>query len=90
MASDLFFSDQFQKLSFGDKGLRVIASGNTTASDEDFCAVQAVESSTITFNSNAEGGDTTVSSLSIPAGAIIYGNLEDINCTSGKVVCYLR
>jgi hypothetical protein len=45
MASDLYYSSEFQKLSFGDKGLRVIAASATSLAGENFCAIQAIESS---------------------------------------------
>jgi len=90
MASDLYYTKEFQKLSFGDKGLRVLASGSTSVADEDFCAIQSMEDSVITFNCNETSGDTSVTSLTLLAGHIVYGNLEDVAVASGKVIAYLR
>ena len=44
MASNLYQTSEFQKLSFGDKGLRIIAASATSVAGEKFCAIQAIES----------------------------------------------
>jgi hypothetical protein len=90
MASDLYYSSEFQKLSFGDKGLRVIAASATSLAGENFCAIQALESSTISCDIDTIGGDTSITSLALGAGSIIYGNFDDVSVASGNVVCYLR
>ena len=90
MASDLYYSGEFQKLSFGDKGLRVIAASATSLAGENFCAIQALESSTISCDIDSVGGDASITSLALGAGSIIYGNFDDVSVASGKVVCYLR
>ena len=90
MASDLYYSGEFQKLSFGDKGLRVIAASATSLAGENFCAIQALESSTISCDIDTIGCDTSITSLALGAGSIIYGNFDDVSVASGKVVCYLR
>jgi hypothetical protein len=90
MATDLYYSSEFQKLSFGDKGLRIISTGGNSIAGESFCAIQALESSTISCDIDTNGGDTSITSLPIGTGAIIYGNFDDVSVVSGKVVCYLR
>ena len=90
MASDLYYSSECQKLSFGDKGLRVIAASATSLAGENFCAIQALESSTISCDIDTIGGDTSITSLALGAGSIIYGNFDDVSVASGNVVCYLR
>tara|TARA_Y100000385_G_scaffold281964_2_gene335631 strand:+ start:242 stop:514 length:273 start_codon:yes stop_codon:yes gene_type:complete len=90
MASDLYYSSEFQKLSFGDKGLRVIAASATSLTGENFCAIQAIESSVISCDIDTIGGDTSISSLSMSTGVVIYGNFDDVSVASGKVICYLR
>ena len=42
MASNLYQTSEFQKLSFGDKGLRIIAASATSVAGENFCAIQAI------------------------------------------------
>jgi len=90
MASDLYYSSEFQKLSFGDKGLRIISASGTSTAGENFCAIQAIETSTISCDIDTTGGDTSITSLAIGAGIIIYGNFDDVSVASGKVICYLR
>tara|TARA_R110000822_G_scaffold238250_1_gene368441 strand:- start:23 stop:295 length:273 start_codon:yes stop_codon:yes gene_type:complete len=90
MASDLYYAKEFQKLSFGDKGLRIIAASATSTAGESFCAIQALESTTISCDIDTVGGDASITSLALVAGSIIYGNFDDVSVASGKVVCYLR
>ena len=90
MSSNLYSTSEFQKLSFGDKGLRVLNNGSTSVSGENFCAIQAIESSTISCDIDTIGGDTSIVSLSIGAGVVIYGNFDDVVVAAGNVVAYLR
>tara|TARA_Y100000114_G_scaffold148587_1_gene161834 strand:+ start:1540 stop:1812 length:273 start_codon:yes stop_codon:yes gene_type:complete len=90
MSSNLYFSSDFQKLSFGDKGLRIVPASGTSNAGENFCAIQAIETSVITCDIDTAAGDASITSLTLPAGVIIYGNFDDVNCASGKVICYLR
>ena len=90
MASNLYSTSEFQKLSFGDKGLRIVAASATSVAGENFCAIQAVETSTISCDVDTIGGDTSITSLALGAGVVIYGNFDDVAVASGKVVCYLR
>ena len=90
MASNLYYSSDFQKLSFGDNGLRIIPASGTSIAGESFCAIQAVEASTISCDIDTTGGDASITSLALSAGSIIYGNFDDVSVASGKVICYLR
>ena len=90
MASNLYYSSDFQKLSFGDNGLRIIAASGTSIAGENFCAIQAIETSTISCDIDTIGGDTSITSLELGAGVVIYGNFDDVAVASGKVICYLR
>ena len=90
MASDLYYTSEFQKLSFGDKGLRIIDNGSTSLVGENFCAIQAVEFTTLSADCNSDNGDTSITSLSIGSGATIYGNFDNVSITTGKVIAYLR
>ena len=89
MASNLYSTSEFQKLSFGDKG-RIVAASATSVAGENFCAIQAIEASTISCDVDTIGGDTSITSLALGAGVVIYGNFDDVAVASGKVVCYLR
>ena len=42
MASNLYFGSEFYKLSFGDKGLRLLNASSTSVSDEHFAAIFAL------------------------------------------------
>ena len=90
MSSNLYSASEFQKLSFGDKGLRVLASGSTSVVGENFCAIQSLESSVISCDIDTVGGDALITSLALGAGVVIYGNFDDITVTSGKIISYLR
>ena len=90
MSNDLFYSGNYQKAALGEFGLRVIASGGTSTVGEQYNAIQAMEDSTITCTNAATGGDTSISSLVILAGQIIYGTFHTISCTGGKVIAYIE
>lgn len=88
MASDLYYASEFQKLSFGDKGLRVISSNSLEG--ENFCAIQALEFTTFSADNNTVDGDISVTNLSIGSGVIVYGNFDNISVSTGKIIAYLR
>lgn len=90
MANELQYTSVFQKVSFGDYGLRILSSGETSVANEAFAAIQVLADCVVSFTNNTEGGDTTITSLSLNAGQAIYGNFEDISVTSGKILAYLR
>ena len=90
MANELQYTSVFQKVSFGDYGLRILSSGETSVANENFAAIQVLADCVISMTNSTEGGDTTITSLSLSAGQAIYGNFEDVSVTSGKVIAYLR
>jgi len=90
MAADLQYTSVFQKVSFGDYGFRVLSSGETSVANETFAAIQVLADCVVSLTNNTQGGDTTITSLSLSAGQAIYGNFEDVSVTSGKVIAYLR
>jgi hypothetical protein len=90
MGSNLYYSGDFQKLSFGDNGLRYLAAGDTSVLGESFGAIQVVTAATISCDIDASGGDASITSLALPGGTIIYGNFDDISVASGSVIAYLR
>jgi len=90
MANELQYTSVFQKVSFGDYGLRILSSGETSVANETFAAIQVLADCVVSFTNNTEGGDTTITSLSLNAGQAIYGNFEDISLSSGKLIAYLR
>ena len=90
MANELQYTSVFQKVSFGDYGLRILSSGETSVENEAFAAIQVLADCVVSFTNNTDGGDTTITSLSLNAGQAIYGNFEDISLSSGKLIAYLR
>lgn len=90
MATDLFFSADFQKAAFGHKGLRILGAGESSAGGEKFLAIQVVADAQVDFTSSAGAGDTTITNLVLEAGFIFYGDLTSITVDSGKVIAYLQ
>ncbi len=90
MATDLKYTEQYQKLAFGDNGLRILAAAGTSVVGEYFGKVVATAASVISFTSSASGGDATVTSLSLAAGQEVIGNITTISVTSGNIIAYLR
>ena len=88
---DYNYNANTNQASFGQFGLRVLTT-NATA-EETFVAVQvitdAVISATLTANeSTGEIGDTSITSLALTAGTIIYGRFVNLQVASGKVIAY--
>ena len=90
MATDLYYSGDFQSAAFGHKGLRILGSGETSAGGENFLAIQVGADAQVDFTSSASAGDTTVTNLELEAGFIMYGDLTAITVDSGKIIAYLQ
>ena len=90
MATDLYYSGDFQSAAFGHKGLRILGSGESSAGGEKFLAIQVTADAQIDFTSSAGAGDTTITNLTLEAGMVIYGNLTSITVDSGKVIAYMQ
>lgn len=75
--------------SLGQFGLRVLTTSSIVG--EHFVAILAVEDSVISASINEyEGniGDTSITSLSLSKGMVIYGRFDNIVVASGKVIAY--
>ena len=89
-----YFNDGNQGLgALGQLGLRVLT-GNAIAG-ETFVAIQVLEDAVIscdllpyTTPKGNEIGDTSITSLSLTAGTVIYGRFVDLEVASGKVIAY--
>ena len=90
MATDLYYTGDFQNAAFGHKGLRILGAGESSVGGEKFNSIQAVADAQVDFTSSATAGDTTVTNLALEAGFIMYGNLTSITCDSGKIIAYLQ
>ena len=88
---DYNYNANTNQSAFGQFGLRVLTTNATTG--EEFVAIQvltdAVISATLTANqSTGEIGDTSITSLALTAGTIIYGRFVNLQVASGKVIAY--
>jgi hypothetical protein len=88
---DYNYSANTNQASLGQFGLRILTTNATVG--ETFVAIQvltdAVISATLTANeSTGEIGDTSITSLALTAGTVIYGRFVDLQVASGKVIAY--
>lgn len=90
MANDMSYNSVYHKSAFGDFGLRIISNGGTSTVGEQYNAIQALEDSTISATNNTTKGDTSISSLELVTGTIIYGSFHTISCSAGKVIAYIE
>jgi len=90
MSNDLYYSGNYQKAAFGEFGLRIVSSGGTSTVGEKYNAIQATEDSTITCSNATTGGDTSITSLELVTGMIIYGTFHTISVASGKIIAYIE
>jgi hypothetical protein len=90
MANDMSYNSVYHKSAFGDFGLEIIASGETSTVGEQYNAIQALEDSTISATNNTTKGDTSISSLDLTTGIIIYGSFHTISVSVGKVIAYIE
>lgn len=89
-----YFNESNESLaSFGQFGLRVLTTD--AVAGETFVAIQALENSVITADLEAYPtpnleviGDSSITSLSLPKGLIIYGRFINLEIASGKVIAY--
>lgn len=90
MANDMSYNSVYHKSAFGDFGLEIIANGETSTVGEQYNAIQALEDSTISATNNTTKGDTSISSLDLTTGIIIYGSFHTISVSAGKVIAYIE
>lgn len=90
---DLYSTNNFQRMSFGDFGMRTLIKGDanlTTNSGEYFCMIECIISATFSGTNDTPAGDTSLVDYNLLDGQIIYGNFTDITLTKGHIICYLR
>jgi hypothetical protein len=90
---DLYSANNFQRMSFGDFGFRLLDHPGTasTPSGEYFCMVECISTNaTISLTNDCASGDTSLTDYSLKEGQIIYGNFTNISISTGHVICYLR
>ena len=89
---NLFYNTNTNLVSFGQFGLRVLT-GNASPT-ETFMAIQVIEDAVIScdllpYEANFTSiGDTSITSLALSAGTVIYGRFVALEVASGKVIAY--
>lgn len=89
---DLNFDSSANLVSFGQFGLRVLT--QNAIATETFMAIQILENAVISANLLPYGGsfvyigDTSINSLALTAGTVIYGRFTQLEIASGKVIAY--
>lgn len=88
----LYSANHYHRLSFGDYGFRLLDEDATTSSTsgESFCTIHCLKDAVISFSSNISTGDSSVSSLDLKEGHILYGDFTSVSIASGIVICYLH
>jgi len=89
----LYSANLFHRMSFGDFGFRILSSSgtDTSPSGENYCLIESLHSATtISFTSNTDGGDQTVTDLTLKDFHIIKGDISDITISNGVCIAYLR
>jgi hypothetical protein len=86
-----YFNEGNQGLgAFGQFGIRVLI--EDAIPGETFIAIQVITdatiSATLTANEQGEIGDSSITSLDLTAGTVIYGRFVDLQVASGKVIAY--
>lgn len=76
----------YQLAAFGQFGFRVITTGQSGQSGEQYRVVVALENSTISVT--AEAGDG-LSAQAILAGTSVYGLFDSVEVVSGTVLAYI-
>jgi len=89
---DLYSANKFYRLTFGDYGFRYLDSGGTNTSPEGeiYGLIESLGNTTLSFTNLTEGGDTTVTDLTLKDFHSIRGNITNITVTAGQCVAYLR
>lgn len=90
MANDMSYNSVYHKSAFGDFGLEIIASGETSTVGEQYNAIQVLEDATVSATNYTTKGDTTITSLELVTGMIIYGSFHTISVSAGKIIAYIE
>lgn len=89
---NLQYQTNFNEVSMGQNGLRIIAGGNTSIAGEVFSAIEADVDSVITCDmlpsDNGEIGDEALTSYTLEKGRIKLGRFTNISVASGQVTAY--
>ena len=83
-------ADPIQKQSFGQAGAVLIdaASGNVTGQFCAFTVLSTAQLTSIKWGELDETRGVALSSVALPAGIVIYGQIKEINIASGTIIAY--
>jgi hypothetical protein len=89
---NLQYQNNFNEISMGQNGLRVLASGSTSIQGEVFAVIEADIDSVITCtmlsSDDREIGDSNLTDFTLKEGRYKYGRFTNIIVTSGQVTAY--
>ena len=74
------------KQSFGEAGC--VYETGTTAVTGDFCALQCLTNTVFSALTNTIRSGDAITSLTLPAGTVLYGKFSAFTLTSGAVCAY--
>lgn len=80
-----FDSEKDSSLSLGQFGATYATTGTVSGS---FGAIQALELASLNITASNWGNGSAISSVPIPAGATVFGNITSFTVVSGKVLAY--
>ncbi len=88
----LYSANHYHRMSFGDFGFRLLDENGTTSSvsGESFCSIHCLKDAVISMDSNISSGDSSITSLDLKEGHVLFGDFTNITITGGIVLCYLR
>lgn len=75
-------------MSFGGLGPEVITA--TATATNHYGALTALEASVVSFTNNMPHGDASMSSLAVPAGITLVGDMSAVVVASGTMYGYLK
>lgn len=89
MSIRIYEDANFMRMSLGDFGFDLISTSDSGLNF--YGAIQATTDTVISFENHIESEDAyDVDNLSIPTGFIIFGNITNVEVTSGTVIAYKR
>jgi hypothetical protein len=78
-------TNNIDKQTFGQRGAKIVT--DTSATTGEFCALQILEDATFSALTWPEL-EGALTSISIPSGTVIYGQITAFTLSSGKVLAY--
>jgi hypothetical protein len=86
MGNDLGQNDNANRASLGQNGIRQLATGATSVTDEKFVAIYANADSAFTVADG--GGGATSITVALIKGGSIPGKFSNITSLTGNILCF--